>query len=98
MSLLSQGKKDSEGIFYTPFSVVQKMVEAIDVYENIKILDPGCGSGNFLIQLFKKMKNNNFTSEEIINSLYGYDIDNTSIRFDVIGILGDEIIYVKDAF
>ena len=28
----------------------------------------------------------------------GYDIDNTSIRFDVIGILGDEIIYVKNAF
>ena len=28
----------------------------------------------------------------------GYDIDNTSIRFDVIGILGDDIKHIKNAF
>lgn len=28
----------------------------------------------------------------------GYDVENTSIRFDVIGILGDKITHIKNAF
>ncbi|MBR3210823.1 MAG: N-6 DNA methylase [Bacilli bacterium] len=95
MSLLSQGKKDSKGIFYTPFSVVKKMVESVDVYENMKVLDPGCGSGNFLIQMFKKMKDNHFTTKEIIDSLYGYDIDDIAILIAKINLynLDDNIDY-----
>lgn len=79
MSLLSKGKKDVKGIFYTPFSVVKKIVDSIDVYENIKILDPGCGSGNFLIQMYNKMKGDGFTTKQIIDSLHGFDIDEIAV-------------------
>lgn len=75
MSLLSQGKKDTKGIFFTPFSVIEEMVASISLHKGIKVLDPSCGSGNFLIQMYKKMKDNNFTTNEIINALHGYDQD-----------------------
>lgn len=31
-------------------------------------------------------------------SEHGYDIDNTNIRFDAVGVLGDKINHVKNAF
>ena len=79
MSLISKGKKDIKGIFYTPFSVVEKIVDSITIYQGMRILDPGCGSGNFLIQMYKKLKDNNFSISEIIDMLYGYDIDKIAV-------------------
>ena len=79
MSLISKGKKDTKGIFYTPFSVVKKIVDSMTIYQGMRILDPGCGSGNFLIQMYRKLKDNDFSTDEIIDMLYGYDIDNIAV-------------------
>ena len=65
MSLLSIGKKDVNGIFYTPFTVVNQIVESIDFNNTHRILDPGCGSGNFLIQIYKRMKEYNILTEDM---------------------------------
>ena len=73
-SLLSVGKKDTGGIFYTPYRVVSKIVDSID-FRGKKVLDPGCGSCNFLIQVYKKLKKQGVSSSEIINNIYGYDVD-----------------------
>lgn len=79
MSLLSIGSKDKNGIFYTPFSVVQKILKMSSIKEDSKVLDPGCGSGNFLICTYKKMKNMGLNDEKIVENIFGYDIDKIAV-------------------
>ena len=87
MSLLSVGNKDINGIFYTPYKVVNKIIESIEFQHGKKIVDPGCGSGNFLIQAFKKMADKlQFPLGEIIDNLYGYDIDDIAVLLAKINI------------
>lgn len=67
------------GEFYTPAILVEKMVN--DVYNNqfsLKVLDPSCGSGNFLISLLKiiiKSERPENIKLEAINRIYGFDIN-----------------------
>lgn len=86
MSLLSIGEKDIKGIFYTPFNVVNQIIQSITFKGAKNIVDPGCGSGNFLIQAYKKMKKEKMTSEEIINNLHGFDIDKIAVLLSKINI------------
>jgi len=86
MSLISVGNKDVNGIYYTPYKVVNKIVSSIDFENNKMIVDPGCGSGNFLIQVYKKMKSNGIKNTKIINNLYGFDIDNVAVLLAKINI------------
>ncbi len=95
MSLLSVGNKDVNGIFYTPYKVVNEIIQAIKFQQGKKVVDPGCGSGNFLIQAFKKMLEEQFPLSEIVNNLYGYDIDDVAVLLAKINIyiLHPEICY-----
>lgn len=86
MSLLSVGKKDTNGIFYTPYKVVNEIVSSINFDNDQKIIDPGCGSGNFLIRAFREMKKLNIPIENIINNLYGYDVDEIAVLLSKINI------------
>ena len=76
------------GSFYTPYFLANFIVEReIDLtnqnYRNIKILDPACGSGVFLVSAFKKIvkfyKDNNFElnatvlNKIIKNQIFGVD-------------------------
>ena len=49
------------GIFLTPSPVVQMIVNYLNPNPKLKILDPACGSGTFLIEILKyfRIKNNN---------------------------------------
>lgn len=81
-SSLTVGTKSTNGIYYTPFNVVENMVNSIDanhIQRGNKIVDPACGSGNFLISIINKMKNHSFEQQEIVNTVYGYDIDPVAI-------------------
>ncbi|HWQ30776.1 MAG TPA: N-6 DNA methylase, partial [Negativicutes bacterium] len=59
----SRSDRKEKGVFYTPNEVVERMTEkllagiepALDPY--IRILDPSCGSGLFLIKAFEVLKN-----------------------------------------
>ncbi len=86
MSLISIGKKDINGIYYTPFKVVNQIVESISFKNQKGIVDPGCGSGNFLIQTFKKMRTEGISTNHIIKNLYGFDIDNIAVLLSKINI------------
>jgi len=56
------GKRKKQGIYYTPRFVVKYIVQntlgrmleegGLDLALNIKVLDPACGSGSFLIEAF----------------------------------------------
>ena len=45
---LSKETKKNEGIYFTPKSIVQKMVDFVLDYKPKSILEPSCGSGQFL--------------------------------------------------
>ena len=45
------GNRKATGSYYTSTKVVRKLISKLDFQENQKILDPCCGTGNFLLQL-----------------------------------------------
>lgn len=86
ISLKESRKK--KGRYYTPFNVVDYISENIvssikfNGDFNIKILDPSCGGGYFLIDIYYKLESilceSNYNNKEkhiIDNIIYGYDID-----------------------
>ena len=59
MSLSSIGSRNQTGVYYTPDPIVQELVENCAEYlakQEPLVIDPCCGSGNFLIALFIKLK------------------------------------------
>ena len=104
MSLISIGSKDINGIFYTPYEITNEIINMTKINKDDKILDPGCGSGNFLIQAFKKMKELGYSDKNIMNRLYGYDIDEIAVLLAKINLynisqnvkFSDINIYCKD--
>ncbi|ADI00453.1 N-6 DNA methylase [Salisediminibacterium selenitireducens] len=100
MALSASKDRKNSGSFYTPSKVVDYIIneDSID-YENIdqpKILDPCCGSGNFLIKIFislekefmKKGIRREIYEKEIINEIiYGYDIDQTAVDLSKINLI-----------
>lgn len=73
------------GQYYTPPPIIELITEMCIKSANDKILDPACGSGGFLVKAYHKLKDlkkkeNPFADddklhEEILNQLYGIDIN-----------------------
>jgi len=61
LSISSLRKRKNAGSYYTPTAVVQKLIAAsfrhLNLFKAGKIIDPCCGSGNFLIHLFEFLRN-----------------------------------------
>ena len=73
ISLKNLGERKAAGSYYTPTYTVHKLIQSLlpqEVKLQTRILDPCCGTGNFLLQL-----PNYFTMEQI----FGRDIDRISI-------------------
>lgn len=106
----SKGKKSkrkSQGIYYTPKYIVEYLIEQTlgEVLKkakkkdllNIKILDPACGSGSFLISAYDKMleaknkletQTGLFDKFEILkNNIYGVDLDEQAIEIARLNLL-----------
>lgn len=79
MSLKNVAKRKSNGMYYTPSKMTEKSIENFKGELSSKtILDPCCGSGNFLLEVLK----NNCKTENI----YGCDNDFLSVaiaRFNI---------------
>ena len=88
MSLSHLGTRKSKGSYYTPAKLVNTLVQqSLNSLEDVlsqKILDPCCGSGNFLIKLFialvERAEGSGLSREEaekkvMTTILNGYDID-----------------------
>lgn len=69
LSLSNLSNRKARGAYFTPTKVVEKIVSNLD-FKNEKIIDPCCGSGNFLLQL---------PDVVTLGNIYGNDIDKTSI-------------------
>lgn len=58
-------------LHYTPLylarSIVEKSIEGLDLTKNeIRVLDPACGSGTFLMEVLKQLKEKNYTGHIIV--------------------------------
>lgn len=69
-TLRIEGDKNIHGAYYTPPTIVKSMISMIDYEENMTFLDPGCGSGAFLLNI------PDIKPEEI----YGIDSDPIAIK------------------
>ncbi len=69
------------GEFFTPSNLAKKMVE--EVYKvGLKILDPSCGSGNFLVNIIITILNSSKTDSsksKAIENVFGFDINPLAI-------------------
>ncbi len=102
--------KDNTGMHYTRAHVVDFMLDAVLPWDgtewDLKILDPACGSGIFLVKAFQRLiqrwKNANpgqepsapFMRRLLENNLFGVDIDEHAVRvasFSLYLALCDEI-------
>jgi type I restriction-modification system DNA methylase subunit len=71
ISLRNIGNRKASGMYYTPAAIARKLINnAFSGGSSGTVLDPCCGSGNFLLQL-----PDNIQPEDI----FGYDIDPLSV-------------------
>ncbi|MCK4796131.1 MAG: N-6 DNA methylase, partial [Spirochaetes bacterium] len=85
--------KKKQGVYYTPIFIIEFILgfaikEKLKQSKDIKILDPSCGSGSFLVESYKKIIEN-YKNESIDilkkieilkNSLFGVDIDEYALK------------------
>lgn len=72
MSLQCVGERKSNGVYYTPLTVVKDCIDNLkSIDEKTKLLDPCCGTGNFLMYAYKYIQN--------LEGLYGFDISPLSV-------------------
>lgn len=100
MSLSNLGTRKSKGSYYTPTKLVNTLVQqSLNSLEDVlspKIMDPCCGSGNFLIKLFialiKRVEGSGSSLEEaekqvLATLLNGYDIDPSAVVLTKINLV-----------
>lgn len=63
--------RKATGSYYTPTEIVKKLISKLEFKKAQKILDPCCGTGNFLIQLPEHIA---------FDSVYGNDIDTVCVK------------------
>ncbi len=74
LSLLNIRDRKAYGSYYTPTAIVKKIcahIQEENAIEKKKILDPCCGTGNFILQLPPQIPYEN---------VYGNDVDPISVR------------------
>jgi tRNA1(Val) A37 N6-methylase TrmN6 len=87
---LSIKERKEKGIYYTPPSIVDFMINLITLKKNSKILEAGCGTGNFVIPLIQKLneiyKNSETIDEKelkrkiLSNNVFACDFDPKAIK------------------
>jgi type I restriction-modification system DNA methylase subunit len=100
-------KRKEQGIFYTPPFVVDYIVrnalkpvldkcKTVDDLKKVKVLDPSCGSGSFLIQALDAIaeKYEEFGSDNpfikrriILENIYGVDLDQQAVEIARLNLL-----------
>jgi hypothetical protein len=107
---LGEIQRSGQGIFYTPEHIVDYIVQntvgtvlskckSIEEIEKVKVLDPACGSGSFLIRVFdeflknyKRFDSNTLFEFELrkkilVNNIFGVDLDDRAIEIAKLNLL-----------
>lgn len=88
--------RHGKGEYYTPKWLIDKILDNLwpeikelkEKKQNIKVLDPACGSGTFIIEfLLKALEKNLLTSvKEVFSTIYGFDINKISLLMTKVNI------------
>ncbi len=93
ISCINFGNRKAKGAYYTPNSVVKKMIRNLEIKEGNTVLDPCCGTGNFLLQLPDFAR---------LDDVYGFDTDPICIKISRINMAlrfpGADISMICDHF
>lgn len=99
--------KSEEGQYFTPYPVIRSGVTLLDINYDDKIIDPACGTGGFLIECFRQLRENSGGISEsdakawAQQHLWGVDKDKINIKLSksMMMILGDGSahIYIGDS-
>jgi type I restriction-modification system DNA methylase subunit len=85
-SLLTEGHKSKEGSYYTPQWLADKMAEEhITANANFKVLDPCCGTGQFLLSAAGIIRR--LQPDYNPRNIWGYDIDPIAVRIARINLI-----------
>lgn len=91
--LIQQGLKSilrhSSGEYYTPPFLVKKMVHETYRFGE-RVLDPSCGTGNFLIEIIKSIhssKKSETEKQKALDNVYGFDINPISIFLAILNVI-----------
>lgn len=77
-SLLLEGQKSKSGSYYTPSNIVDEIIKEY-VKKDSKVLDPCCGTGQFLLAFSDVIENP--------SNIYGIDFDEMAVRLARLNIL-----------
>ena len=71
-SSLSKSDKKKDGIFFTPKSTIERVLSSLEGYMSQinNILEPSCGSCEFILQMNEKYSGKNFTGIEFNEQIY----------------------------
>lgn len=87
----TDSSRKKKGQFFTPPAIVHEMLNVIDEYKDpslLRILDPACGAGQFLLASFSKLVSyyvsqgltrKDAAEKTVQNNLSGFDIDPVAI-------------------
>ena len=89
--------KSEEGQYFTPLSVIRSAVTLMEIDYEDTIIDPACGTGGFLLECFKQIRENNPLIDESSakgwaqTHLYGVDKDSINVKLTkaMMMIMGD---------
>ncbi len=84
-SFLGKTFRGELGQFFTPRTIVNFMVDVLNIKEGELLCDPCCGSGGFLIRAFEKVQ------DDIDNDIHRQLIINSTKNKDTIKTLLDEL-------
>lgn len=76
--------KSNMGQFFTPLKIVDEMISMVDIYEGMKICDPACDVGKFLLE----------TIEKNIGNYYSYENSSIKAKIEITGY--DKMLAEKD--
>ncbi len=104
----SLGRK--RGAYYTPLPVVNFMIDRMDELKplraGMRVLDPSCGSGAFLVQCYRKLIEDRLRSlptrklrppelrELLVRHLFGIDVDAEACRVAELSLLLTMLDYI----
>lgn len=91
--LIAPDERHKLGQYFTPSHVVD-LINAFCIRSpNVKVLDPGCGAGTFLVRAHSRLKrlNPEAKHEELLEQLWGIDISRYPAHMSVINLAGRDL-------